>query len=111
MRIFGQKVNSGSVRNFGKKLGTNANIIGRKVLGTIDRLTPIASMVASATGHPEIGLAIEGGQILAHNADRIARTGVDAMTTKQKNFENKKLAFGDSVEATRDTTNALLRRD
>lgn len=111
MKVFGKKLNAQNMNTFGKKVGSNANIIGRKVLGSVDRIAPLASIGAVALGQPEIAMAIEGGQILAHNADAIGRTGVKALTGKKSNFEKHRIAFGENVEAMKDTTNALLRKD
>lgn len=113
MKIFGLKVSKGNSKTFGRKVGRTLNVIGRKTINTIDKVAPIASLVATAAGHPEIGAGIMEGQALAHSADRAIRAGVGVATAKKGNLDKRMVTFGDELDnakADAQHTNALLRQ-
>ena len=113
VKIFGRKVFAGNAKTLGRKIGNTANIIGRKVINTIDKVAPIASTIALAAGHPEIASAITSGQQTAHTLDKAIRTGINVATAKKDNLNKSLITFGDNVDEFKDSakqTNDLLRR-
>lgn len=111
MKIFGQKVKPKDVKTFGTKLSKNLSVFGRKVVNSVDKIAPIAATVAMAAGHPEVGLAIEGGQILAHSVNNAVQSGHKVLSGKQADVNNNMVTFGEDVNMTKDVVNNLLRRD
>ena len=113
MKIFGRKISNGNSKTFGRKVGNTFNTIGRKTINTIDKVAPMAAMIATASGHPEIGAGIMGGQVAAHSIDRAIRAGVSAGTSNKSNLDKRMVTFGNELEtASADTqhVNALLRQ-
>jgi hypothetical protein len=113
MKILGLKVSKGNSKTFGRKLGNTVNTIGRKALNTIGKAAPIASLLATAAGHPEIGVAITAGQAAAHSGDRAIRSGVAVATSNKANLDKRVATFGndlDYAKADAQHTNALLRQ-
>ena len=113
MKLFGRKINMRTVKTFGRKLGHTADIIGRKTLNTIDKLAPVASIIATASGHPEIAEGIDAGQSTAHALDKGIRAGVAVATAKKSNLDNRLIEFGDTADNVAqevNKTNALLRQ-
>lgn len=111
MRILGQKVSGNSIRNFGKKVMNNASVIGRKFVNTVDKLAPLASIAATAAGHPEVGMAIQSGQALVHGIDDSVRAGVTAVNSKQQDYDKNLVNFGESIDNLKEKSNALLRQN
>jgi hypothetical protein len=112
VKIFGRKIAKGNMKTLGRKIGNTANTIGRKILNTIDKAAPLASLTATALGHPEIGVGITAAQGLAHAADHTVKAGVAVAGSNKANLDKRLVTFGDSADNTaqqgRDT-HALLR--
>jgi hypothetical protein len=124
VRIFGRRISHGNIQRLGRKVGHKADVIGRKTLNTIDKVAPLAATVALAAGHPEIAQAINSAQGVAHSINDSTRSGISALSAKQKNaplrqeqFANsvgntkKQIAqFGNDVQTVKEHRNALLRQ-
>ena len=109
VKIFGKKITEKGMKRFAYKVGREANVIGRKTLNTIDKVAPMAAIVATAAGHPEIAAAIGGAQALAHAGDKAIRSGVAVATAKKGGVDNALVNFGEDVNAVKRDA-ALLRQ-
>ena len=109
-KIFGRKISGGSIKRLGLKVGNNLSVFGRKAVNTVDRVAPIASLIATAAGHPEIGAAITGGQAAIHSGDKAIRAGVAVAGAKKENLNKRLASFGEAVEDTKEKVNPLLRQ-
>jgi hypothetical protein len=124
VRIFGRRISHGNIQRLGRKVGHKADVIGRKTLNTIDKVAPLASTLALLSGNPAIAQAITSAQGSAHTINDATRSGISALTAKQKNvpmrqeqFANsagiakKQIAqFGNDVQTVKEHRNALLRQ-
>lgn len=120
MSPFGRKLQR-QARDFGRKLGVkNANEFGkklssleRKAINTLDKVTPLAAIVASAaTGNPEAGQSIlsanESIQQL-HKSGRAAARDLDRAIGARRGEEQRQanIQFGNSVGRVRDDIKAV----
>ncbi len=98
MKILGKKVNERGLKRLGAKVAKRADVIGRKTINTIDKVAPMASMIALAAGHPEIAGAIGAGQALAHSSDTAIRSGVKVANSNKTNRADSLVSFGENVD-------------
>ncbi len=109
MKILGQKLNERGLKRLGAKVAKRADVIGRKTINTIDKVAPMAAMVALAAGHPEIASAITAGQALAHSSDTAVRSGVKVANSNNANRADSLVAFGENVDNVKRDADILRR--
>ena len=109
MKILGQKVNERGLKRLGAKVAKSADVIGRKTINTLDKVAPMASMIALAAGHPELAAAIGAGQALAHSSDTAIRSGVKVANSNNANRADSIVAFGENVDNVKRDADILRR--
>ena len=111
MRVFGRKVTGNDVKAFGRKIADNASVFGRKLVNTVDKIAPLAQVISTVTGHPEIAMGIAGIQGAVHAGDSATRAGVGALTNRKGNFNEKVVNFGEKLGEFKQQTNDLLQQN
>lgn len=93
---FGKKFNSQNIQDFGKKLST----IERKTVNTIDEVAPIASLLATVAGRPDIAEAITTGNDNLQQTHRDVRQvlgnleSASSIATRRQGGGGQSVGFG-----------------
>ena len=114
MRIFGKKITGHDIKAFGRKFGNNASVFGRKLVNTVDKLAPLAQVIATTAGRPDIAASIGGFQGAVHTGDIATRAGIAAATSKRDGYDNKVINFGEKLNEFKqqaNQTNDLLQQN
>lgn len=106
---FGRKLGIKNVNDFGKKLST----FERKAVNTLDKVAPLAAIVASAaTGNPEAGQSIlNANQNIQqlHKSGRATARDLDRAIGARRGEEQRQanIQFGSSIGRVRDDIKAV----